>query len=54
MEVRFTPQMYIDHYVSQRGITVEDVPEDEALEELLDEMDEGFPDDDEYMAEVQA
>ena len=25
MDVRFTPQMYIDHYVSQRGITVEDI-----------------------------
>ena len=25
MDVRFTPQMYINHYASQRGITVEDI-----------------------------
>ena len=38
--------------VDVRGIRVEDVPEDEALEELVDEMDEGLPDEDEYEEEA--
>lgn len=38
--------------VDVRGIPVEDVPEDEALEELVDEMGEGLPDEDEYVAEA--
>jgi len=38
--------------VDVRGIAVEDVPEDEMLEELVDEMDEGLLDDDEYEDEA--
>jgi len=38
--------------VDVRGILVEDAAEDEALEELVDEIDEGLPDDDEYETEA--
>ena len=35
-----------------RGILVEDVPEDEALGKLADELDEGLPGEDEYIADA--
>ncbi len=38
--------------VDVRGIPVEDVPKDEALEELVDEVDAGLPDDDGYVEET--
>ena len=38
--------------VDVRGIPSEDVPEDEALEELVDEMDEDLLDEDEYAEEA--
>lgn len=39
--------------VDVRGIPVEDVAEDEALAELVDKMDEGLLDDDEYVEEAE-